>query len=182
MSVRVYTKKGDTGRTSILGTRQRYFKCHLILHAVGAVDELNAHIGMIRSFDIGLHKLVLEQIQADLFVIGAELANAMVEKCDVDVTFLESTIDTMSAEVEPLRNFILPSGNQVICHCHIARTVCRRAERDIVELENSQTTHRIQATIMSYINRLSDYLFVLARKLGQEMEVPETIWKKNIIG
>ena len=180
MSVRIYTKKGDAGQTSIRGTRTRYSKCHLILQAVGTVDELNAYIGMIRSFDIGLHNLILEQIQDDLFVIGAELANAIEEKCDIDITFLESSIDTMSTELEPLRNFILPSGNQAMCYCHIARTVCRRAERVVVELEDFHATHKIDPVIMSYINRLSDYLFVLSRKLGQEMNVQETIWKKKI--
>ena len=180
MASKVYTKKGDKGKTSIIGTRERYPKCHLILQAVGGVDELNAHIGMVRSYDIGLHKLVLEQIQDDLFVIGAELANAVEEKCDVSVKFLEDAMDTMSKEIEPLRNFILPAGNQAICSCHIARTVCRRVERVIVELETFHASHTIDSTIFSYINRLSDYLFVLSRKLGQEMEVPETIWKKKV--
>ena len=182
MASKVYTKKGDKGKTSIIGTRERFPKCHLILQAVGAIDELNAHIGMVRSYDIGLHKLVLEQIQDDLFVIGAELANAREEKCDVDVEFLEHTMDQMSTQIEPLRNFILPAGNQAICHCHIARTVCRRAERIIVELEVFHASHPVDSTIFSYVNRLSDYLFILSRKLGQEMNIPETIWKKKVLG
>ena len=169
MASKVYTKKGDKGNTSVMGTRNRYLKSHPRIEAVGSIDELNSYVGMVRSFnfpddiDFGI---VLKQIQNDLFTIGARLADVRNDnnKINIDVTILEKSMDTMSISLEPLKNFILPAGSQSICYCHLSRTVCRRAERNLVKL--LETDEYIDADILGYINRLSDYFFVLARYLG----------------
>jgi len=181
MASKVYTKKGDKGNTLVMGTRVRVPKCHPRIEAVGSIDELNSYVGMVRSFDFSETEIevetVLKQIQNDLFTIGARLADVRNDsnKINIDVTILENSMDTMSKSLEPLKNFILPTGSQTICYCHLSRTVCRRAERNLVKLSK---TDDVDADILGYINRLSDYFFVLARYLGSEYNIPETIWKK----
>jgi len=183
MANKVYTKKGDKGSTSVMGTRERFHKYHSRIEAIGNVDELNSYVGMIRSFmdsDTILDNL-LNRVQNDLFSIGARLAD--VRSCSkkdtpirLDVSILEQAMDNMSKSLEPLRNFILPTGNQVMCYCHLTRTVCRRAERNIVKLSEESS---VDDHILSYINRLSDYFFVLSRYLGSESKIKETIWKNQ---
>ena len=178
MASKVYTKKGDKGYTLVMGTRTRFPKYHPRINAIGTVGELNSNVGMIRSYNVGNHDIILKQIQNDLFNIGAGLADTRKEhNISIEIDILEASMDTMSKSLAPLKDFILPTGNQPICFCHIARTVCRRAERAIVELSETEDG-LVDPTILSYINRLSDYFFVLARKLSQEMGIIETHWEK----
>ncbi len=176
MAQKIYTRKGDEGYTSIMGTRDRYIKSDPRIEAIGTIDELNSYVGLIRSYNVRDHDIVLKWVQNDLFIIGASLANFNYDcnrdhiSYQIDVNELEQRMDAMSKELKPLTNFILPGGHHIISFCHVARTVCRRAERSLVAVEN------IDKTILSYINRLSDYFFVLARKLAQENNIDEVIW------
>lgn len=178
--MKVYTKKGDKGMTSLIGGT-RVPKHHLRIESYGTVDELNSYIGVIRDHKIGEHETtVLIEVQDRLFTIGSLLA-ADPEKSKMklpelslaDIEFLEKEIDKMDEALPPMRNFVLPGGNQAISFCHVARCVCRRAERITVHLsEESQ----VDSTIMQYLNRLSDYLFVLSRYLTKKMGATETPW------
>lgn len=174
----IYTKKGDKGQTSLIDGR-RVSKASAIPHAVGTVDELNANIGMAlallnaeleeNSMDV---KTVFEDIQEDLFVIGSYLAGNKIElnKLEEHVTKFEQGIDIITSFLPELKNFILPGGSTVAAQLQIARTVCRRAERMVVEVEENET-------ILKYLNRLSDVLFTLSRYANQELGVKETIWQ-----
>jgi cob(I)alamin adenosyltransferase len=178
--MKVYTKTGDKGMTSLIGGT-RVPKHHLRIESYGTVDELNSYIGVIRDHKIGEHETaVLIEVQDRLFTIGSLLA-ADPEKSKMklpelsigDIEYLEKEIDKMDEELPPMRNFVLPGGNQAISFCHVARCVCRRAERITVHLsEQSQ----VDSTIIQYLNRLSDYLFVLSRFLTKKMDAPETPW------
>lgn len=167
MAQKVYTKKGDKGYTSIIGG-SRVKKSDDVINAIGTVDELNAYVGIIRSYQ---DSDVLGSIQNTLFDIGSHLAGFVGDN-SYDVSILEKEMDTMSKQLEPLKNFILPTGNQVVCHCHIARTVTRRTERTLVGLDCNND-------LVKYINRLSDYFFVLARYLSKQYDIKETIWTKQ---
>lgn len=179
--MKVYTKTGDKGTTSLIGGT-RVAKNDIRLEAYGSVDELNCYLGMIRSFDID-QKIIEEliTIQAILFVVGGNLAtDTAVREVDVklgckeeNVEFLERAIDRMDTELPPLKSFVLPGGNQAVSFCHIARTVCRRMERRILDL-NGET--EVDGLILRYINRLSDYLFVLSRKVALDAGVDEIKW------
>jgi len=178
---RIYTKTGDDGTTGLIGG-SRVKKYDLRLEAYGTVDELNSWIGIVRSTDIDAHaKTILEQIQQKLFVIGAILAtgeNASALKdrfpCKKeDVELLEKEMDLMFTVLPELSHFVLPGGCLPASYCHVARTVCRRAERRIVELSEKVKTDPL---LVVYVNRLSDYLFVLSRKVSQDLKVPETLW------
>ncbi|QJD94466.1 cob(I)yrinic acid a,c-diamide adenosyltransferase [Mucilaginibacter robiniae] len=178
--MKIYTKTGDQGFTSLLGG-SRVPKYHLRIESYGTVDELNAYIGLIADQPTGItHQAALQQIQDRLFVIGAMLA-ADPEKPapkipdlqEVDVHWLEQQIDEMNEQLPPLQHFILPGGNTIISFCHVARCVCRRAERGIVQLAEDSF---VDNKVIMYLNRLSDYLFVLARKIGHEQQIPEKKW------
>jgi cob(I)alamin adenosyltransferase len=178
---RIYTKTGDDGTTGLIGG-SRVKKYDIRLEAYGTVDELNSWIGVVLSTGIDEQaKGVLGKIQQKLFVIGAHLAtgeNAAVLKeqwpCkEEDIILLETEMDRMFSILPRLSNFILPGGSLSASYCHVARTVCRRAERRIVEL--SEKTE-INPQLIKYINRLSDYLFVLSRKVLHDMKVPEILW------
>ena len=164
--MKIYTKTGDKGDTSLIGG-QRVPKTHERLEAYGSIDELNAWIGLIADQDIAEnHKTLLHNIQHQLFVIGFHLAcpiqdlAATLPQLSVDeISSLEQAIDEMDAKLPKLKSFILPGGNTVSSYCQIARTVCRRAERNMLRITNFTPTE----SILIYINRLSDYLFVLAR-------------------
>lgn len=181
MGSKVYTKTGDKGKTGLIGGT-RVPKCHDRLEAYGTVDELNTYIGMIRSFNIDAHlKEVLINIQNKLFVIGACLATDE-DKSDMksklpcnkaDAEYLEKEIDKMETELPPLTNFVLPGGHQAVSFCHIARTVCRRAERRIIKLSE---TVSVEEDLTKYVNRLSDFLFVLSRKVANDFNVDEVPW------
>ncbi len=179
--IRVYTKTGDDGTTGLIGGT-RVKKYDIRLEAYGTVDELNSHIGLILSTEINDRaRAVLTNVQSKLFVIGAQLAtdenagsfkqqNPCTEK---DIEKLETEMDLMLDVLPKLNYFILPTGSQGTAYAHVARTVCRRAERRIVEL--SEKTE-VDKNLIKYINRLSDYLFVLARKINQDLKLPETPW------
>ncbi|MDB5137023.1 MAG: yvqK [Mucilaginibacter sp.] len=178
--MKIYTKTGDKGITSLIGGT-RVPKHHLRIESYGTVDELNSYIGLIRDQDISIHnKQVLKEIQDRLFTIGSSLASDPERSKMVipdlhlaDIELLEKEMDLMNVQLPELRHFILPGGDNAISFCHIARCVCRRAERLTVHLsEESKVDERVNI----YLNRLSDYLFTLARKIGNEHKIPENQW------
>ncbi len=178
--MKIYTKTGDEGTTSLFGGR-RVSKGALRIETYGTVDELNSWLGLVRDQQVNrIRENLLISIQQNLFVIGSTLAaepgNTKIKiptlKED-DVTSLENEIDRMEKELAPMRNFILPGGHQSVSFCHITRTVCRRAERFAIRLKEEEPVDTI---VIKYLNRLSDYLFVLARKMGAELETIETPW------
>ena len=181
MKIKIYTKTGDDGTTGLVGGT-RVKKSEARLDTYGTVDELNTWIGLIRSMTAD-NKLIelLIAVQNILFTIGSKLATDEKGKPvtdglrveNSDILKLEEAIDSYEEELVPLRNFILPGGSQVVSYCHIARTVCRRAERLIVRL--SQTIE-VDKMILQYINRLSDYLFVLSRKIAHDNGIGESEW------
>ena len=185
--MKIYTKTGDKGTTGLFGGT-RVPKYDLRIEAYGTVDELNSYIGLVKDQNSNLElKNELIQIQNDLFTLGAMLATPQekeqlkngkerlnIPKVDNSNTeFLESSIDLMNQELPAMTNFILPGGHTTVSYCHIARCVCRRAERLCVQL-NDETN--INPSILIYLNRLSDYLFVLARKLTYELNIDEIPW------
>jgi cob(I)alamin adenosyltransferase len=179
--MKIYTKTGDQGTTALFGGK-RVSKADLRIDTYGTVDELNSWIGFVRDQDVNQkRKDVLVQIQNDLFVIGSILAtepgNEKVKipsLSDEDITFLEKQIDAMDAELPPMKFFILPGGHVSISTGHVARTVCRRAERLVIALHESEP---VNTMVIRYLNRLSDYLFMLCRKMALELGVDETPWK-----
>lgn len=178
--MKIYTKKGDQGKTSLIGGT-RVPKYNLRIDSYGTVDELNAYIGLIRDQAIGeAYKLVLKGIQEDLFVIGSNLAadpeRSKMQLPGVEeesVHRLEEAIDRMQEALPELRHFILPGGHTTVSFCQIARCVCRRAERQIVQLAEEDFVNEL---IIKYLNRLSDYLFVLGRKLAMDLKAQEYKW------
>ncbi|MBT31172.1 MAG: ATP:cob(I)alamin adenosyltransferase [Thalassobius sp.] len=179
--MKVYTKTGDKGSTSLLGG-ERVSKANVRIDAYGTVDELNSFIGLLRDFstDNTERKQLLIHIQENLFTIGSILATAPGKKFNIpdvedsDILELENEMDKMDAELPPLKNFILPGGHQNVSYCHIARTICRRAERKSIELAANE---EVDERIIKYLNRLSDYLFVLSRKVSLELNAEEIPWK-----
>jgi len=180
--MRVYTRTGDDGTTGLIGGT-RVKKYDLRLEAYGTVDELNSWIGLVRSQEISPEDITdLIEIQNNLFVIGAILATdrAKVESipkwdcCDKSILFLESRMDRILDSLPPLANFLLPGGNNAVSYCHIARTVCRRAERRTYQLS---AEIEVPAEVLKYLNRLSDFLYVLSRKVAQDTGVKEIPWK-----
>lgn len=179
---KIYTKTGDDGTTGLVGgTRVKKFDARL--EAYGTIDELNAAVGVIRSYDIpDTISSVLIEIQNRLFNIGSRLASdekgdKITEKLSITeahIAFLEKAIDEIEKDLPKLRQFILPGGDLASAYCHVARTVCRRAERRILAFADSGT---IQPEIIKYINRLSDFLFVLARKMAAISGVHEEPWR-----
>ena len=183
---KIYTKTGDKGETSLIGGT-RVPKYHDRIEAYGTVDELNSYIGLIRDQLVNNHyKEILLEIQDRLFTVGSVLASAP-EKSGMmgkipdlkqsDVEFLEKEIDRMNESLPELKNVILPGGHPVVSYCHLARCVCRRAERLSVHLKSES---EVPELIIIYLNRLSDYLFVLARKLAQDLGAPEIPWRPRI--
>lgn len=183
--MKIYTKTGDTGQTALIGGR-RVSKAELRIDAYGTVDELNAWLGLLRDQTANTSRVgLLADIQDRLFTIGAELATdpdkairkALPAIVESDVVRLEESMDAMDADLPELRAFVLPGGHQSVSFCHLARTVCRRCERVIIAL-NAQEP--IDPLVIQYINRLSDYLFVLGRKLTQELAADEIEWKPRV--
>jgi cob(I)alamin adenosyltransferase len=180
---KIYTKGGDKGETSLLGGT-RVPKYHERIEAYGTVDELVSYLGLIRDQDIAVqYKHLVINIQQVLFTAEAHLASDsekntanLPQFTEKEIELLESEIDTMNEVLPELRSFILPGGHQVVSHCHIARTICRRAERLVIKLSQN---HAVNILIIKYLNRLSDYLFVLARKLAHDLRVEETPWIPN---
>ncbi|PQJ76137.1 cob(I)yrinic acid a,c-diamide adenosyltransferase [Polaribacter gangjinensis] len=185
--MKIYTKTGDEGTTGLFGGT-RVQKNNLRIESYGTVDELNAYIGMIKDQEISTEiKQSLLKIQHDLFTLGAMLATPPeketlkngtdrlnIPKIDENsILFLENEIDQMEATLPQMTHFILPGGHTTVSFCHIARCVCRRAERLTVALNEQES---INQTILMYLNRLSDYLFVLARKLSHDLSIEEIKW------
>lgn len=182
--VKLYTKTGDDGTTGLVGGT-RIKKYALRLEAYGTVDELNAAIGLIRSNELPDEILkLLIQIQNKLFNVGSRLAsdekgNAITSGLSIlqkHIEELEKAIDELEKHLPEIKNFVLPGGEPVSAQCHLARTICRRAERRILEFAEKET---VQPEIIIYINRLSDFLFVLARKMAFDKNVDEVRWKKD---
>ncbi|MDX1905721.1 MAG: cob(I)yrinic acid a,c-diamide adenosyltransferase [Bacteroidia bacterium] len=178
--MKIYTKKGDTGDTGLLGGT-RVPKYHLRIEAYGTIDELNACLGMLADHEVALdHITLIRDIQGNLFVIGSHLANdeaashfTLPPLPPHATELLEHSIDQMEAELPPLKNFVLPGGHPANSAAHLARCVCRRAERRIVEL--SQEIAVVPEMIV-YLNRLSDWLFVLSRLLSHRAGAREILW------
>jgi cob(I)alamin adenosyltransferase len=177
---KIYTKTGDLGQTSLLGGT-RVSKSHERVEAYGTIDELNSFLGFLRDQAIDVHyKDALLKIQNNLFVAEARIAadpilehkNLPVLK-EEEILFLENEIDEMNKSLPELTHFILPGGYSPSSLCHVARTVCRRAERAVIRLSATTSPEEI---IIRYLNRLSDYLFVLARKTGKDAGAEETLW------
>ncbi len=163
--MKIYTKKGDKGETALFGG-DRVMKDNIRLHAYGGVDELNSYLGLLNELLDSTYEIITKN-QIVLFEIGSHLAtpqpkdNKRIPKINVGIIdALEIEIDKMNEELPPLDSFILPGGNEVSAHCHVARCICRRVERDVVSLSEKET---INMDIIKYLNRLSDYLFVLSR-------------------
>lgn len=180
MSFPIYTKTGDAGETALFGGK-RVPKSHLRVDAYGTVDELNSFIGLLHdSLEQESIRQLLLQVQHRLFSIGAYLASDPKHtpgKADLesnDLKILEEAMDIMDGQLPELKNFILPGGYPTVSLCHICRTVCRRAERLIVALHLDAP---VDAVVLQYVNRLSDYFFMLARYLGKEAGAPEIIWE-----
>lgn len=185
--MKVYTKTGDKGTTALFGGT-RVPKDHIRIESHGTVDELNSHIGLIRDQDMDAHyKTILIEIQDRLFTVGAILATPpekevmkngelRLQKLGIeesDIELLENEIDSMEAALPPMTHFVLPGGHTTVSYCHIARCVCRRAERLAVHLDHNEPVAPIA---IKYLNRLSDYLFVLARKLSHDLNAEEVKW------
>ncbi len=178
--MKIYTKTGDTGSTGLFGGK-RVLKSDIRIEAYGTVDELNSHMGLLR--DLAVNKIredFIIAIQNKLFVIGSMLAvepgNDKVKVpsiSEADVQELEKAIDALEEKLPPMKNFILPGGHIDVSHCHIARCVCRRAERRVVNLFHEEPGDH---TIIHFLNRLSDYLFVLSREMSRALGVVETPW------
>lgn len=181
--MKIYTKTGDAGSTALFGGK-RVSKADLRIEAYGTIDEVNAWLGLVRAQQVNDSRgEFLIAIQNNLFVIGSMLAaepgNTRIKipvLSPSSVTDLEEAIDRMDSILPPLRNFVLPGGNQSVSYCHLARTVSRRAERCIVALHREEP---VDALVLTYLNRLSDYLFVLARIMAHELGVEETPWKAD---
>lgn len=185
--MKVYTKTGDKGTTALFGGT-RVPKNHIRIESYGTVDELNSHIGLIRDQDInGIYKSILAEIQNKLFTVGAILATPPEKEIlkngkerlnipkitETDIEFMENAIDNMEESLPQMTHFVLPGGHTTVSYCHIARCVCRRAERLAVHLNENEP---IDFYVLKYLNRLSDYLFVLARKLSQDLNAEEVKW------
>lgn len=178
---KIYTKTGDKGTTALIGGA-RVPKFDERIEAYGTVDELNSWIGLIRDQEIDTHTIeILLEIQDRLFTLESLLAKgpdsdgiALPKLEEEDIVQLEKEIDKMNEVLPILKSFILPGGSPVVSYCHLARTVCRRAERLSIKMTEKYPVEPIN---VKYLNRLSDYLFVLARKLGQDSGATETLWK-----
>jgi cob(I)alamin adenosyltransferase len=185
--MKVYTKTGDRGTTALFGGT-RVPKDHIRIESYGTIDELNSYIGLIRDQEINnQYKEILIEVQDRLFTIGAILATPPEKEVmkngelrlkklgitETDIELLEKEIDTMEESLPPMTHFVLPGGHQTVSYCHITRCVCRRAERLAVHLSHNEPVAEIA---IKYLNRLSDYLFVLARKLSVDLKADEVKW------
>ena len=178
---KIYTKGGDKGETSLVGG-SRIAKDHDKIEAYGTVDELNSWIGVLSDApENSDRRPILKEIQDRLFTVGAELASEpeqnrkkLPELFESDIELLEKEMDSYTEQIPPLRAFVLPGGHQLVSFAHVARTVARRAERQIIRLSRSEPVNPL---IIKYLNRLSDYLFVLSRKITQEQNAEEISWK-----
>lgn len=183
--MKIYTKKGDRGETGLIGGR-RVPKSDMRIGCYGTVDELNSWVGLLSSkLPASLRrKNILDRIQDRLFVIGSLLANdpqgarmQLPKLRDKDLVLLEDEIDAMTSKLPELKSFILPGGSVLASECHVARCVCRRAEREAVALSKKEA---VDGLVIVYLNRLSDYLFVLARAINRTKKVKDILWKPEL--
>ncbi len=182
--MKIYTKTGDKGETSLIGG-VRVPKDHIRIEAYGTVDELNSWIGLVKDQDIqSSYKVVLAEVQDRLFTIGSSLASdpekskmKIPDLREEDVQLLEREIDSMTASLPEMRSFILPGGHTAVSFCHLARCVCRRAERITITLSG---TSAVEPLVIIYLNRLSDYLFTLSRRVSADLKATETPWKPRM--
>jgi cob(I)alamin adenosyltransferase len=182
--MKIYTKTGDKGQTGLVGG-SRISKSSIRIEACGTIDELNAWMGLLGDYTINApHVSVIREIQERLFTIGANIMTEpgkLISKVPLllesDIDLLEKSIDKINEQLEPMRFFILPGGNKEVSFAHVARTVCRRAEREVVRLSEQEPVNDL---IVIYLNRLSDYLFVLCRDMGRMMNVEEIPWRPRV--
>lgn len=186
MAIKIYTKTGDQGKTSLIGGT-KVPKSHIRIEAYGTVDELNSYIGLVSDHFTDEHtRVVLKEIQDRLFTIGSSLAcdpdreplMKMPDLIEDDVKLLEKEIDAMNEVLPPMKSFLLPGGHVAVSTTHVARCVCRRAERNCVNMQQQEVF--VDPLVIKYINRLSDYLFVLARFAGHILNVAEIPWKPRV--
>lgn len=178
--MKIYTKTGDEGTTSLVGGR-RVSKAHQRIEAYGTVDELNAYIGLLRDLPVNTSRMaLLKEVQDRLFTIGSHLATdadpvryKLPDLQATDVALLEQAIDEMQDTLEPLSAFVLPGGHVAVSWAHVARTVCRRTERSVLALHEQEPVEQL---VRVYLNRLSDYLFVLSRAMAKELGAEEVTW------
>lgn len=186
MAMKIYTKTGDKGKTSLIGGT-KVSKSHLRIETYGTVDELNSWLGLVNDYMTeDSVKVFIKEIQDRLFTIGSSLATdpdkdtkmKIPDLHAADVKLLEDKMDEMDTVLPEMKFFVLPGGHVAVSHCHIARCVCRRAERLCVEMQEQDTF--VEPLVLQYINRLSDYLFVLARYVGHQLKVEEIPWKPRV--
>jgi cob(I)alamin adenosyltransferase len=172
---KIYTRTGDDGSTG-MADGSRVAKDDLLVHAIGEVDELNSQLAVLLCHAPAAFVKDIQKVQNELFNVGAELAmnQHIIEQGSVDV--LEQSLDVLNESLPPLKEFILPGGGLAASHCHVARATCRRAERSLVSLNKKSALNNF---LMAYINRLSDYLFVLARAISKQQDVGEIYWQSE---
>jgi cob(I)alamin adenosyltransferase len=187
MALKIYTKTGDKGKTSLLGGT-KVPKSHIRIESYGTVDELNSFIGLLNDYITDSHsKIILKEIQDRLFTIGSSLAcdpekepaMKIPDLKEEDIKLLEKEIDKMNESLPPMKSFILPGGQVAVSTAHICRCVCRRAERICVSMQENKLF--VEPLVIKYLNRLSDYLFVLARFIAYQLHVEEIPWKPRIM-
>lgn len=188
MALKIYTKTGDAGKTSLIGGT-KVSKSHLRIETYGTVDELNSYIGLVGDMMTdAAGKTVLKEIQDRLFTVGSSLAcdphkeplMKIPDLKETDVELLEKEIDKMNETLPPMKSFILPGGHPAVSTTHVARCICRRAERLCVNMQEHELF--VDPLVIKYINRLSDYLFVLARYTGYLLGVEDVPWKPRVNG
>ena len=185
--MKIYTKTGDKGTTALYGGA-RVSKSDFQVEVFGIIDELLSYVGLIRSQEgIGSQEDVLKEIQDRLFSIGSHIAadpeKIKLKKPEIyieDVELLEKNIDLMDTTLEPLKQFILPGGNMIVSFCHLARVISRKVERRVVELRERETGIELSLIMFQYLNRLSDYFFVLSRYIAKELNVEEFLWNPRV--
>lgn len=172
---RIYTRTGDDGTTGLAGGR-RVDKDHPRITAIGAVDELNSAVGVLLAEHLAdTHRVLLTRIQHELFDLGGELAlpeQPAIQQSSIE--HLERQLDQLNSALEPLKEFVLPGGTRAAALCHLARTICRRAEQAVVTLHRGEP---VAAPLLGYLNRLSDVLFVLARSINRAAGVADVLWR-----
>lgn len=181
--MKIYTKTGDSGETSLFGGK-RVPKDHIRIEAYGTIDELNSFLGVLYdNLEDENQRHIINSVQSNLFTIGSILANEgktteyIPDLRETAIGVLEKAMDEMDEALPPLTNFILPGGDTVVSFCHIARTVCRRAERRLVSLQHIE---EVDQKLIKYLNRLSDFLFVLSRKIAFDRKAEEIVWKPGM--
>ena len=182
--MKIYTKTGDKGTTSLIGGT-RLSKAHVRIDAYGTVDELNSYIGLLGDQPVNAkRKEILKEIQDRLFTIGSHLASEsdkskkiLPDLLEEDIILLEKAMDEIDGQVPPLRAFVLPGGHESVSFGHVARTVCRRAERAVIHLQQGE---EVEDIVIRYLNRLSDYLFMLCRIMTFDLGIEEVTWKPRV--